>query len=87
MYCRNNETSYSDVQGDRKDSVRYEYPTTVVQPNQPTVTYETVSLHEENVSETATSNRVYSEVCNPPHDDPQLKHNPAYWSSKTTDQS
>ena len=94
LCCSNNETSHNGVQGDRKDSVRYEYPTTVVQPDQlPAVTYETVSLHEEDASETASetntdiANPVYSEVrdhTSNSRGDPQLEHNPSY---KTTDQS
>ena len=92
LCCSKNETSHNGVQGDRKDSVKYEYPTTAVQPDQvPAVTYETVSLHEEDASETATKtstdigNPVYSEVrMQNLRDDLQLEHNPAY---KTTDQS
>lgn len=66
----------------------YEYPTTVIQPNQPTVTYESVSLHEEDVSERAPNsnkNTVYCEVSRPVNDDPPLKQNPAY--SETTIQN
>ena len=44
MRCSNNETSDNDVQGDRKDSVKYEYPMTVIQPNQPVAPYETATL-------------------------------------------
>ena len=79
------------VQDDRKDSVKYDYPKTVIQPiNQPTATYETVSLHEEDPSETATKTSsdvavpVYSEARDT-HSDPRLQYNPAY--TKTTDQS
>ena len=93
IYCSNDEISDNGTQGERKDSVKYKYPNTVIQPiNQPTVTYETVSLHdEEDLSEKTTSdiitNPVYSEVRDS-HDssnDPRLQHNPAY--SKTTNQS
>ena len=73
--------------------MKYEYPNTVIQPiNLPTVTYETVSLHdEEDLSEKTGSdiitNPVYSEVLDShdPSDDPALQHNPAY--AKITDQS
>ena len=78
----NTETSDNGVQADRKDSVKYEYPKTVVQPiNQPIATYETVPLHEEDTSETAT--RISSDVAGPvyseardTHGDPRLLYNP-----------
>ena len=66
---------------DRKDSLKYDYPTTIIQPKQPIASYETVSLHEEDASEAATSKTndkpsapVYSEVSDP-HGDVQLEHN------------
>ena len=69
----NNETSDNGTQGDRKDSMKYEYAR-VTQPNQPTVTYETVSLHEEDgtrSSNKAAASNVYSEPGDL-HSDPQL---------------
>ena len=91
MHYSNNETSDNDVQGNRKDSVNYEYPMTVIQPNQPVALYETVALHKEAESEassqTSSVARPYSEPVNR-HKDPQLEHNPAYlMTSETTDQS
>ena len=83
------------MQADRKDSVKYEYPTTIIQPNQPTNMYESVSVHdhEEDASETTSktnsnetfANPVYCEASNP-HGDLQLQPNPSYnVYSETTD--
>ena len=93
LTCSNNETSDTSGHGNRKDKAKYEYPTTVIQPNQPTATYETVSLHEESESvgykENSDTTPVYSEVGNPHTvSDPQLQRNPAYnFHSETTDHS
>ena len=97
-FCSNKETSENDVLDDKKDTLKYDYPTAVVHPNQPVATYETVSLHKEdgsdtaykatNSDETTFSNPVYSEVHNPHTGDPQLQPNPAYNKySRTTDHS
>ena len=70
----------------------------MIQLNQPVATYETVSLHKEdgsdtahkntNSDETTFSNPVYSEVHNLNAGDPQLRPNPAYnIYSGTTDNS
>ena len=68
-----------------------EYPTAAARPNLPTANYETMPLHEEDVSETSktTSDKyfaspTYSEVTNP-YSNPQLEYNPSY--SEITDQS
>ena len=73
---------------DKKDTLKYDCPTAVVHPNQPIATYETVSLLEEDGSDTAYkkansdkttfSNPVYSEAHKPHAGDPQLQPNPAY---------
>ena len=63
--------------------MKYDYATTVIQPKQPVASYETVSLHEEDVSESAASKTnldkssapVYSEVSNP-HSNVQSEYNP-----------
>ena len=83
---------------DKKDTLKYDCPTAVVHSNQPIATYETVSLHKEDGSDTADkkansyettfSNPVYSEVHNPHTGDAQLQPNPAYNKySGTTDHS
>ena len=96
MYCSNNKTADNDVLGNKKDTVKYDYPTTVIQPNQAVATYETVSLHEEDGSDAAHketnsnetyTNPVYSEVQNPHTGDPQLQYNPAYNTPGTNDHS
>ena len=83
MCCSNNGTSDNGVESNRKDSMKYDYATTVIQPKQPVASYETMSLHEEDVSESAASKTnldkpsapVYSEVSNP-HSNLQLEHDP-----------
>ena len=84
------------MHGDRKDSVKYEYPTTVIRPtDQSTATYETVhaSIHEEDASQTVPktdTDKPYSSPVevNSPRSDAQLQHNPAYHvPSETTNQS
>ena len=79
MNCSDIGTSDNGVQDNRKDSLKYEY-CTVVKTNQPTATYETVSIREEDASETASktsldkplTNPIYSEVSDL-HSDPQLE--------------
>ena len=68
------------MEDSRKDSLKYDYPTTVIQPKQPIASYETVSLHKEDTPEAVTSMDkpsapVYSEVSNA-HSDVQLEQNP-----------
>jgi len=91
IYSTNVTSDTGHVQdNNRKDSVKYEYPTTVIQPNQPTATYESIPLHEKDVFEkapetTSNKNSVYSEISRPVNGDPSLQHNPAY--SETTIQN
>ena len=76
----NSELSNSGVQNDREDSVRYDYPTSVEQPNQLTGTYESVWLHEEQYASPAETSDL--------QDDPQLLCNPAYLgASEMTNQN
>ena len=65
MCCSGNETSDNDLQGKRKDSVKYEYPMTVIQPNQPVAPYETVALHKEAESETVSETNSNKAVASP----------------------
>ena len=94
MYCSSNKTADNDVLGDKKDTLKYDYPTAVIQRNQPVATYETISLHEEDGSDAAHketeiyTNPVDSKVQNPHTGDPHLQPNPAYINySETNDHS
>ena len=76
----NSELSHSGGRSDREDSVRYDYITSVEQPNQLTGTYESVWLQEEQYASPAETSDL--------QDDPQLLHNPAYLgASEMTNQN
>ena len=97
LHCRNKETSDNGVQGNRKEPVKYDYPTTVIKPKQPIAAYETVKVHEEAKSEmaqkTSSTKTFASSICTEasnPHNNSKLQNNPMYvhvTSTETTNQS
>ena len=66
---------------------------TVIQPNEPVASYETVALHKEAESETVSETNLNKAVASPHtepvnlHNNPQLEHKPALMPSEATDQS
>ena len=67
LHCRNKEALDNGVQGNRKEPVKYDYPTTVIKPKQPVAAYETVKVHEEAKSEmaqkTSSTKTFASSIC------------------------